>query len=215
VDLGQHLTADARLAGGVGEERRVEERDERLRDALGLAIGEAAEDAPEHVRGCDGTLGRQLLALRAGGDDVDQLSREGGTDRDALLLVERAERPLEDARQVKREPIGRLGLMEVRALRVKALAEAAEIGVEGLRDQRLVKPAFPSPHRTTLQPCARAQSRPSAPGRSTTAATQDVVGVRQAHPGHRGGDTCSRDPDTASTHKETTDRTAVRRRRSR
>lgn len=70
VDLGEDLVAHARLAGRIGQERRVEEWDEGLRDGLGVAVGER-EDGLEDVGG-----GRRALGGEGSGgscrDDIDE-----------------------------------------------------------------------------------------------------------------------------------------------
>jgi hypothetical protein len=53
VDLRQDLTSDPRLARRVREQRRVEERDERLRQGLRCAVRESPEDRAQHLPGLE------------------------------------------------------------------------------------------------------------------------------------------------------------------
>ena len=56
------LTADAGLAGGVGQQGGVEERDERGLERFGLAAGGQGADGGQHLRGRRGLLVTQGLA---------------------------------------------------------------------------------------------------------------------------------------------------------
>ena len=116
VDLGLDLSADARLAGSVREQRRIEKRNERLGNGLRACVGQEPADAAQHRAWLERPLGGD--PGRSGGplDESDDLARERDGDANALLVRNRPERALDRAAQMQRDAIRSLRAMQVTAL---------------------------------------------------------------------------------------------------
>jgi hypothetical protein len=119
-DLREHLAPDTRLARCVGQERRVEQRDER------------------RARRYHGTLGEERGGLGRAGGELDQPSRELGPHRHALVVSEGLERTLDDATDMEGDAVRSLRGME-RTFLDEQRRRPRELGLERLGDQSLVE----------------------------------------------------------------------------
>ena len=137
LDLRAKLVHQVRFAGRAGEQRRVEQRDEWLVDRLCRTIRPAAQDRVEHGGRIDG---------HGGGIDLDQFpepiqqgSGDSKADLDPVLLGDVAERGVDLAAQVPRDPIRGLGRAERALLDGQLVGERVELRLQPLRDERLVQ----------------------------------------------------------------------------
>ena len=126
----------AGLAGRVGEQRRVEQRDERLLDRLracrrGGAGGWRAGPGP----------GRSGSSLRVGRDELaeplEEVAGDLDADGDAVVLAHVGERPLDLLAQVPSDPVRRLGAAEGVLLGQQPLVDLLESGAQSLGDKAL------------------------------------------------------------------------------
>ena len=78
-----------RLARGVGEQRGVEQRDERRRDRSGRAVGASAEDRVEDRR----RVGREILRFLLGeiGQPGEEVACDCGADLEPFGVLDVAE----------------------------------------------------------------------------------------------------------------------------
>ncbi len=109
VDLGEDLVADPRLAWGVGEERRVEQRNERLGDRFGAPVGKAGQECVKDLGGVNRALERKIGCVDCRGraaDGVDQGAGERCAISNALPLAKGGNSALEDAVEVQRNAVG-------------------------------------------------------------------------------------------------------------
>jgi hypothetical protein len=116
LDLGEHLIANARLTRRVREEGRVRERDQRLRDRLGAAVGEESAHGVEHSCRSDRTLGREGRRLRGADNEIDDLACECRRVLDPELVRLCGDGALDDAREMKGHAVGGFGTHEVTTL---------------------------------------------------------------------------------------------------
>lgn len=149
-DLGADLVADPGLSWRVRQQRRVEQRDERVRDRLGAPVRQAREDRAEELGARQRALIGELGHLQLLDDDVDEPTGERRSATGALLLGERLDGPLDHAREVKPEPIGGLRGAERTPLGVEAVAQPGELHLERIGDQLLAEAAFGDGHDGSL-----------------------------------------------------------------
>ncbi len=114
VDLRQNLIPNTRFPGGIRQERRIEERNQRSPDRLRAPIGEQGEHAPKHLRRGHRPLRPKRLRRGRRHDLIDQRRREGRPNGDAIGGGERSDGALKDRRDMKRKPVGRFRLMKGR-----------------------------------------------------------------------------------------------------
>ncbi len=103
-DLGAQLMGQRRLAGGVGEQGRVEHRRERSAEPLGLASGQPLPQGVQHppVR---------LVTLTP--QSADELGNQPRTGNGLLFFGKVQYHAGDHGRQVSREPVGRLAIGQV------------------------------------------------------------------------------------------------------
>ena len=140
-DLLEDLPPDPRLPRRVGQQRRIEQRNQRLGDRLRRAVRTESPDRPENLR-----RRRRDLAGHLGfrPDSVQRLQeppRHLETERQPLLLAPRLDGPANQAGEVNRDPVGRLGLPEPLPQSLQLVAQLFESALEERRQQRLVQAA--------------------------------------------------------------------------
>ena len=97
---------EARLTRGVGEQRGVEQRYERLGERARAAVGLPPDDGVEHRAGSTGTaVGRRDQLTEA----AEQLPGDGQPHLDPLVFAHVGQRPFDLAAQVPGDPVGCLG----------------------------------------------------------------------------------------------------------
>ena len=139
VDLGRDLATHVRLAGRVGQQRGVEQRRERLADALRATVRQHPGDGVQHARiGRDGVPGALARPARAF-DLVDDAVRERQAPLDAHGLGQRLDRPRQAAREVQREPVAGLLAPQRPSLGAQRAVEPGDARLERLCDERLVQ----------------------------------------------------------------------------
>ncbi len=137
LDLGPQLAPQVRLARRVGEQRRVEQRDQRLGDRLGAAIGPVAEDGVQHCRRID---------WRSRGVDVDQVAesveqRTSHLDADSgsFCFTDIGERTFDLTAEVPGDPIGGLGGVERPLLGRRSIGQRVQARLQPIGDEDFVQ----------------------------------------------------------------------------
>jgi hypothetical protein len=141
VDLGEELMADPRLARSVGEEDRVEQRDDRFGNALGGSVGLPADDGAQHASWLDGSVGPCPGICDQGIHLLDEPSGQCDADADALLVIDAGNGALDDAAEVEGDAVGGVGRSQAFFARLETSVEASELRRERLGDQDLIETA--------------------------------------------------------------------------
>ena len=168
MDLGEHLASYGRLAGRIGEDRRVEERNQRRTDLLGRSVGEHRRDRAENIPAPQRTLcpvdsGGRSFCLCELPEAVDQTARQPDADRHTLLLVNRRDQPTDDPGNMEREPVGRFRRPEGVAAFTQSWREPRELGSKGLGEERFVEAARERLHVSRPRRRRSLSSRPRPP----------------------------------------------------
>lgn len=145
-DLLLDLVPDPRLARGVGQQRGVEERDQRGRYRLGQAVRLPARDEAQHLARRSERFGASRRVRQGGFDLIEQRSGEADRGHDALALRHRLERAMDDAAQMEGNPVRGFGGPQCGLLWLEALGEVSQSSGEGLGDQQLVEPSTEAWH---------------------------------------------------------------------
>jgi hypothetical protein len=146
-DLCQDLAAHARLAGRIGQEPGVEQRDQRPGNRLRRAVRTPAEERAQHHSRLDRRFPGQRRAGHGRIDVRDELARQRHAGGCPLLLGHRRDRPANEPLEMKGDPVRRVG----RAKRLRVLCgrrlRVAQARFQRLGDQDLVEPADAVCHR--------------------------------------------------------------------
>lgn len=136
-----------RLAGRVGQQGCVEQRDEGFGDRLGPPVRSPAEHGAQDHPG----LNRGFRAdIRIGNRDFDllnQLSRKCDSLCDSLRVGHARQRPLDDATKVKSEAVRGFRGSHVTGDGVPLASQLFDLGLDGFRDQNFVQTARTIVHR--------------------------------------------------------------------
>ncbi len=140
-DLGSQLVSDRRLARGVRENSRIEQRRERRVDPLRGAVRVPRIDRAKHTRRPQRNVEKHTLV--GSGFDERRSDRVGNVDGlpRPLLIVGRADRAPDQKCEVPREAIGSRPSVELVDQRLDASeVEPLQRQLEALRKKRLMKP---------------------------------------------------------------------------
>jgi hypothetical protein len=105
VNLRKDLAAHARLARRIGEQCRIEQRDQRLSDRGWPPIRQKPYDPSQHLAGLKGELRSQLATGWRLPNDGNQLAGELYSERCSLFLIDCRNSPFNDAGQMQGNPI--------------------------------------------------------------------------------------------------------------
>ena len=106
MNFGAHLVPDTRLTRRVGQQSRIEKRDQRRRDGFRPPVGKPADDAAKQFTGFNRSFGGEAGGVWHLPNHVDQAAREINADRRSFPLVDRCNGLANDTRQMKPDAIG-------------------------------------------------------------------------------------------------------------
>ena len=163
-DFCEELVPDARLSRCVGEQRGVEQRNQRRVELLWLSIRSPSANGSQKSRGIDRLLRDQSIRGRNSGNESYQLAGNVDTDPDARILWETSNGPFDDRRQVQRYAISRFSCTQFIEFRLADLLRISKALLKRFGEQDLVQ--------------ATRQGRHSAKNTPRTWAGQDTLAAR-------------------------------------
>ena len=127
MNLGEQLVADSRLAWRIGEQGRVEQRDQRLWHRFDTAVRSSAQNGTQHRSRFNRRLGADVRSADRLIDLINELSRERDSHGHAVGILNAGDRSLHNPAEVKREAIGRLCEPHLIAERVEVVVEITKL----------------------------------------------------------------------------------------
>jgi hypothetical protein len=146
-DLRGDLVPHGGLARRVGQQRRVQERDQRRVHGRGRAVGAEAVDGPEHAGGVVGALVAQLGDVGLLHHPLHQRPRQGDPYGGPLGFGEHVDGALDHGGDVPGDTVGGLGGAEVVGLLAAVLREGLQARGEGVGEEGLVEAGGEGGHR--------------------------------------------------------------------
>ena len=127
MKFGEQLVADSGFTRSVREQRRVEERNERLRHRFDAAIRSSGQNRTEDGSWLNRRVGAGFRSTDRLIDLLDELSGERDSDRNTVGIINASYRSLHNPAEMKREPIGGLGGPDAVAYRVEVVTEITKL----------------------------------------------------------------------------------------
>jgi hypothetical protein len=143
-DLGAQLVPQAGLARSVGQQRGVEQGDERFGQRVGPTVGAPAVDGVEHGGGHHRRrrwIGRHHLA-----QPFEQRPGHVDAHLHPVVVADVGQRPLDLAAQVPADAVGGLGGAQRALLDGEPVGQLVELQPQPLGDERLVQPRIQLVH---------------------------------------------------------------------
>jgi hypothetical protein len=127
MQFGEQLVADSGFTRSVREQRRVEERDERLRHRFDASIRSFGQNRTEDGSWLNRRVGAGLRSTDRQIDLLDELSGERDSDRNTVGIINASYRALHNPAEMKRKPVGGLGGPDGVAYRVEVVTEITKL----------------------------------------------------------------------------------------
>jgi hypothetical protein len=127
MQFGEQLVADSRFTRSVREQRRVEERDERLRHRFDASIRSSGQNRTEDGSWLNRRVGARLRSTDRQIDLLDELSGERDSDRNTVGTINASYRSLHNPAEMERKTVGGLRGPDAIAYRVEIIAEITKL----------------------------------------------------------------------------------------
>ena len=152
-----------RLARRVGQQRRVEQRDERHIELRHTSVRPAPRHSVKNGSRSGGPLGEFCAQRLEFGQPLDEGTSNSEPYLDTPLIGDVEERSLDLLADVPRDPVGDIAALKMALVHRQLPGHLVELSPQALRDEDLVQPGPQLRHAATLP------SRSSFAGRSSTA----------------------------------------------
>src|SRR6185503_17559633 len=106
MQFGEQLVADSRFTRSVREQRRIEERNERLGHRFDAPIRRSGQNRTEDGSWLNRRIGAGFRSADRQIDLLDELSGERDSDRDTVSIINASYRALHNPAEMKRKPVG-------------------------------------------------------------------------------------------------------------
>src|SRR5579859_8176398 len=147
MELGEHLSPDARFARRVGQQSGVEKGDERLWNLLESAVGGSSPNRAQDGPWLDGNVATNVGTSDRLVDLLDELSGQHDPDGDPIGVLDGRERPLHDPAEMERETVGCLCGSNTGPDRLELVTQGLELCFDRLGDQVFIQAAGVFNHR--------------------------------------------------------------------
>ncbi len=127
MQFGEQLVADSGFTRSVREQRRVEERDERLRHRFDASIRSSGQNRTEDGSWLNRRVEPGFRSTDRLIDLLDEPSRERDSDRNTVGIINASYRSLHNPAEMKREPVGGFRGSNAIADRVEIVAEITKL----------------------------------------------------------------------------------------
>jgi hypothetical protein len=127
MKFGEQLIADSGFTRSICEQRRVEQRDERLGHRFDATIRSSAQNRTQNGSRFNRRFRAGLRSTDRLIDLLDEPSGEGNADRDSVGIIHASYRSLDNPAEMKREPIRRLGGPHSITDRMEVASEVTEL----------------------------------------------------------------------------------------
>jgi len=127
MQFGEQLVADSRFTRSVREQRRVEERNERLGHRFDAPIRRSDQNRSEDGSWLNRRIEAGFRSTDRQIDLLDELSGERDSDRDTVSIINASYRALHNPAEMKRKPVGSLGRPDGVAYRVEVVTEITKL----------------------------------------------------------------------------------------
>src|SRR6266566_1331967 len=127
MKFGEQLVADSGFTRSVREQRRVEERDERLGHRFDASIRSSGQNRTEDGSWLNRRVGAGFRSTDRLIDLLDELSGERDSDRNTVSIINASYRSLHNPAEMKRKPVGGLRGLDAIAYRVEVVTEITKL----------------------------------------------------------------------------------------
>ena len=127
MQFGEQLVADSGFTRSVREQRRVEERDERLRHRFDASIRSSGQNRTEDGSWLNRRVGPRFRSTDRPIDLLNEPSRERDSDRNTVGIINASYRSLHNPAEMERKPVGGLRGPDAIAYRVEIITEITKL----------------------------------------------------------------------------------------
>lgn len=145
-DLSLDLVPNPRFAGCIGQQCRIQQRNERALKRFWRAIRLVTQQCTQDAFLLYGRFGSQLWLPKFLRQGLNQSSRQRDASLDTYLLWKTVDRPLHEHRHVERQAVCSLGLPQWLPARSQASSKVGKLCLERLTDEFLVEAALKTRH---------------------------------------------------------------------